>query len=80
MEIKILGGGCKNCERLEKITREAVDELAIDAIFSHVKNIDDTLSYDIASTPGLVINDQVVSSGRIPKKAEIIEWLEGIQN
>ena len=78
MEIKILGGGCKNCERLEKITREAVEELGINADFIHVKDMNDILSYDITSTPGLVIDEQVFSSGRIPKKSEIIEWLQSI--
>ncbi len=78
MEIKILGGGCKNCERLEKITREAVEELGINADFFHVKDMNDILSYDITSTPGLVVNEQVLSSGRIPKKSEIIEWLQSI--
>jgi len=78
MDIKILGGGCKNCERLEKITREAVDELGFSANFFHVKDMNDILSYDITSTPGLVINEKVMASGRIPKKSEIITWLKSI--
>ena len=63
MEIKILGGGCKNCERLEKLTREAVEELNLTANFSHVKNINDIMAYDILSTPALVVNEDVLFSG-----------------
>jgi len=75
MEIKILGGGCAKCERLEKLAREAVDELNIEATFTKVKKMDDIMAYDIVSTPALVIDEQVKSSGRIPRKEEIAEWV-----
>jgi small redox-active disulfide protein 2 len=71
MEIKILGPGCANCERLERYTRAAVADLGVDASVTKVSAMADIMSYDILSTPGLVIDGKVVASGRVPNKAEI---------
>ena len=54
MEIKILGGGCARCERLEKLAREMADELGIEATFTKVKEMDAIMAYDVMSTPALV--------------------------
>lgn len=71
MDIKILGTGCPNCKRLEKVTHQAVIEIGVEATISKVTDMGDILTYDILSTPGLVIDEKVVSSGRVPSKAEI---------
>jgi small redox-active disulfide protein 2 len=71
MEVKILGTGCPNCKRLEKATREALAEMGVDATVTKVTNMVDILSYNVPSTPGLVIDGQVVSYGRIPPRAEL---------
>ncbi len=71
MDIKILGTGCPNCKRLEKVTRQAVIEMEVEATLSKVTDMGEILTYDILSTPGLVIDGQVVSSGRVPSKAEV---------
>ncbi len=71
MNVKILGSGCPNCKRLEKVTREVLEEMGVEATLVKVTNMTDILAYDILSTPGLVIDEQVVSSGRVPSKAEI---------
>jgi len=73
--VKILGTGCPKCKRLEELARQAAAEAGINAEFIKVQDIDSILEYPITGTPGLVINEQVVSSGRLPKKDEIIAWL-----
>jgi small redox-active disulfide protein 2 len=70
MEVKILGTGCPNCKRLEKVTRQALDEMGVEATVTKVTDMMDILSYKIPATPGLVIDGEVVSYGRIPSKAE----------
>jgi small redox-active disulfide protein 2 len=75
MKIKILGGGCPRCEKLEKTAREAAQELGIDAEFNKIKNMTKIMEYDILETPALVINEQVKSSGNLPSKEEIMEWM-----
>ncbi len=75
MDIKVLGMGCPNCQRLERIVREVVAEMGVEATFSKVTDMRKIMSYDIVGTPGLVINGQVVSSGRVPTRAEVTTWV-----
>jgi small redox-active disulfide protein 2 len=75
MEIKVLGIGCPKCKRLEQIAREAASEAGVEATFTKVTQIKDIMAYPITGTPALVIDEQVVSSGRIPQKQEVITWL-----
>jgi small redox-active disulfide protein 2 len=79
MEIRILGGGCAKCERLERLAREAASELGVEATFTKVKEMDAIMAYDVVSTPALVIEEQVKSSGRIPRKEEIAAWIRAAQ-
>jgi small redox-active disulfide protein 2 len=76
MIVKILGGGCPRCERLEKVAREAADALGKEAEFVKVKNLNDIMKYDIMETPALVIDEEVKSFGRIPAKEEIMDWMQ----
>ena len=80
MEIKILGGGCPKCERLEAVTRSVVDELGIEANFEKVKSVAEIMAYDVMSTPALVVDEQVLCYGRIPDQDEIRTWLEAISS
>jgi len=75
LKIKILGSGCPNCKRLEQETRKAVSNLAIEAEFEKVTDYQKIMEYDILSTPGLVINEKVVSSGKIPSQSELVTFL-----
>lgn len=73
--VKILGSGCANCKKLEAVAREAASAAGIEAEFVKVTDLKDIMAYDILSTPGLVIDERLVSSGRIPTKTEIQGWL-----
>ena len=75
LSIKVLGSGCPNCQKLEQETRKAVKNLAIDAEITHVTDYQQITDYGVLSTPGLVINEKVVSSGKIPTEAEIVTFL-----
>ncbi|AFV12114.1 redox-active disulfide protein 2 [Thermacetogenium phaeum DSM 12270] len=76
MEIKVLGTGCAKCKKLEEMVREVVGELGVDADIVKISDLNEILEYDIMMTPGLVVNGEVVCSGRIPKKEEIRKWLQ----
>jgi small redox-active disulfide protein 2 len=75
LTIKILGPGCANCKRLEEIARKSAADLGVEAEFVKVTDYKDILAYNILSTPGLVINEKVVSSGRIPAPASVTAWI-----
>ena len=76
MNIKILGTGCKKCTNLEQKVREIVSINNIDAVVSKVTDIQEIISYGIMTTPGLVIDEKVKSSGIIPKDEQILTWLK----
>jgi small redox-active disulfide protein 2 len=75
LTVKILGSGCANCKKLEAVAREAADKACIEAEFVKVTDMKDILAYEVMSSPSLVINEKVVSSGRIPTVAEVQTWL-----
>lgn len=73
--VKILGSGCANCRKLEAVAREAASSAGIEAEFLKITDMDAILAYDLVSTPGLVIDGKLVSSGRIPTRSEVRQWL-----
>jgi small redox-active disulfide protein 2 len=75
VNIKVLGSGCANCKRLEATTRKVVESLALEADIEKVTDYAEIMKYPILSTPGLVINEKLVSAGRIPSEKEITDWL-----
>jgi len=75
MNIKVLGSGCSNCQTLEKRTVEAAGKLGIDAAVEKVTDSGDIASYGVMSTPALVIDEQVVMSGRVPSVPELVSML-----
>ena len=76
MIIKILGPGCKNCVALTENTKEALAELGIKAEIEKVTDFMEIARYGVMSTPGLVIDDKVVSFGKVLKSKEIVKLLE----
>ena len=77
MDIEIFGTGCENCKRLEKNVRGAVDELCLEAKIIKVTDFEAFIRRGIKATPGLAIDGEVVSMGRVPNVEEIREILEG---
>lgn len=71
MNIKILGTGCARCRALSKAVREITDQMQADITIEEVKDMKQILEYPILSTPGLVIDEQLVYHGQVPKKEEI---------
>ena len=76
-KILILGGGCARCNQVEENARKAVAELAIEANIGHVTELAEIIEFGVTSTPALVIDQQVVCSGRIPSIEEIKEFITG---
>lgn len=79
ISIKVLGPGCANCEKLESLTRLAASNLGLDAQIEKVTDFAEIMQYNMLATPGLVIDEQLVSAGRIPSEGEITTWLVNTQ-
>ncbi len=71
MDIKILGSGCVNCRNLEALTRQALADLGLDVEIEEVTDPAEIASWGVMSTPALVVDDDVVLSGRVPKAADL---------
>lgn len=76
MKIKILGSGCKNCTILAENTKSALDELNREADIEKVTDFTEIAKYGVMSTPGLVIDEQVVSFGKVLKPKDIVKLIE----
>lgn len=79
LNIKVLGPGCANCKKLEEVVRQAVASMNVDAEVTKVTDMQQILAYDVLKTPGLVINDKLVSSGKIPTPASVVDWIRAAQ-
>ena len=75
LNVKVLGSGCKKCQTLEAKVRELVELNGVDAKVEKVTDINEMVDYGIMMTPGLVVNEKVVSTGIIPKDDQIIKWI-----
>jgi small redox-active disulfide protein 2 len=64
--VKILGPGCTNCQRLARLTEQALRQLGIQAQVEKVTDYAAIAAYGVMSTPALVVDDQIVMAGRIP--------------
>lgn len=75
LTIKVLGSGCANCKRLEQLTLKVIDELGVEAEVIKISDPIKYADYGVMATPGLVINEKTVSSGRIPSMAEVTSFV-----
>ncbi|MCT4636363.1 MAG: thioredoxin family protein [Bacteroidales bacterium] len=71
MDIKVLGTGCTKCKKLEELTRKIVEEKGIEATITKVEDIVEIMKYNVMSTPALVIDEEVVLKGKLPKQKEL---------
>jgi small redox-active disulfide protein 2 len=81
LSIKVLGAGCAKCNRVEQRAAAAIESFlenhpAVEATIQHVTDQEEIMEYPIMVTPALVINEQVVCSGRVPSHDEVIGWLQ----
>lgn len=75
LHIKILGGGCANCDRLARNAKEAVEQLGVEATFQKSGDPSEYARYNLLATPGLIVNDQLLSGGRVPSTEQIVTLL-----
>lgn len=75
LQIKVLGPGCPNCEKVEAVAKKAIANFGVEAQFEKVSDFTEIMNYNVLATPGLVINEQLVSAGRIPNESEVMTWV-----
>ena len=77
MEIKVLGTGCKKCKATRKLIGMVAEELGAEVKIEEVKDLMEITEYSVMSTPGVVVDGKVVSSGKVPSRKEVESWIEG---
>ncbi len=75
MNIKVLGGGCKKCEALLKATKAAVASKGIDADVEYITDMERIMNYGVMNMPALMIDDKIVSAGKVLKEKEVAKYL-----
>jgi small redox-active disulfide protein 2 len=75
MEIKVLGPGCAKCKQTEAIVREAVAEAGVTAVVEKVTDVMQIAGYGVFGTPAVVVDGEVKSVGKVPKKEDVKAWI-----
>lgn len=74
--IKVIGSGCPNCLKLEALCKEIVTENEMEAVIEKVTDVKKFADLGIMMTPGLIVNDKILSQGKIPTKSTLEHWLK----
>ncbi len=75
LSIKVLGSGCANCHKVEELAKQAVAQLAVEAQVEMVTDVKEIMRYGVMNTPGIVINEKVVSMGRVPALSQVVTMI-----
>ena len=75
VEVKVLGTGCAKCEKLYAEAERAIAASGVEATLRKVESMDEIMSYGVMMTPALVVDERVLSSGRVPSRSRIVRWL-----
>ncbi|MFP4561262.1 MAG: thioredoxin family protein [Thiohalorhabdus sp.] len=76
-EVKVLGTGCANCQTTLQLIEQVAEEQGADIDLQKVEDIGDIMSYGVMSTPGVVVDGEVVHAGGVPDRKKVAEWLAG---
>jgi small redox-active disulfide protein 2 len=76
LEVRVLGPGCPNCDKLEQMVYTAMTAEGIAGDVEHVKDLNKIAAYGMVATPALVINGEVKSVGRLPRESQLRDWLQ----
>jgi small redox-active disulfide protein 2 len=77
MDIKILGPGCTKCQHVEKLVKDTVAEAGVDARIEKIKDVMEMAKYGVFITPAVIVDGEVRSVGKIPKKEDLLAWIAG---
>jgi small redox-active disulfide protein 2 len=78
LRIQVLGPGCANCRKLEALAREAVAGLGVEAEVEKVSDMREIMARGVMATPGLAVNDKLVSTGRVPSASEVMTLIANV--
>lgn len=76
LEVKILGPGCPNCDKLEHMVYKVMADEAMAGNVEHIKDLREIASYGLVATPALMINGAIKASGRLPRERQLRKWLQ----
>lgn len=80
LEIKVLGAGCPNCKRAKAVITAAITENHLDARVVEVTDMFDIMAYGVLGTPAIVINEKVISVGRVPSREGVVAMIHQAQS
>lgn len=80
LNIKVVGSGCPNCQKLEALCNEVVSESGLEANIEKVTDVNNFADLGVFITPGLIVNENVLSQGKIPTKSTLEHWLNNAKS